>query len=150
MKTIVNKILLVAAAGLVLASCAKSEEAAVKKIAGDWYYETVESDVPVQVYVSFAKDMTFQLFQKVGDGAFRRFTGTFTFDGTILNGVYSDKTAWKEAKSVAVVGDVLFMEGVTTGESIAYVRKLVPATVRHHYSDALKSVADDTVSTPWL
>ena len=56
MKTIVNKILLVAAAVLVLASCAKSEEAALKKIAGDWYYETVESEVPVQVYASFAKD----------------------------------------------------------------------------------------------
>lgn len=150
MKTIVNKILLVAAAVLVLASCVKSEEAAVKKIAGDWFYETVESEVPVQVYASFAKDMTFQLFQKVGDGAFRRYTGTFTFDGTVLNGVYSDKTPWKEAKSVTVDGDVLVMVGMTTGESITYVRKLVPATVRYHYSDALKSVADDTVSTPWL
>ena len=148
MKTIINKILLAAAAVLVLASCAKSEEAAVKKLAGDWYYETVEADVPVQVYASFAKDMTFQLFQKVGDGAFRRYTGTYTFDGTILNGVYSDKTAWKEAKSVTIDGDVLVAVGVTTDESITYVRKLVPATVRYHYSDALKSVADE--STPWL
>lgn len=148
MKTIINKILLVAAAVLVFASCTKSEEAAVKKIAGDWYYETVESDTPVQVYASFAKDMTFQLFQKVGEGAFRRYTGTYTFDGTILDGVYSDKTTWKEAKSVSIDGDVLTMVGVNTGESITYVRKLVPATVRYHYSDALKSVADDTA--PWL
>ena len=148
MKTIVNKILLVAAAVLVLASCVKSEEAAVKKIAGDWFYETVEAEVPVQVYASFAKDMTFQLFQKVGDGAFRRYTGTYTFDGTILDGVYSDKTSWKEAKSVTVDGDVLVMVGVETGETISYIRKLVPATVRHHYSDALKSVADYTA--PWL
>ena len=70
MKGIVNKILFAAAAILALASCVKSEEALVKKLSGDWYYETVESDVPVQVYVSFANDMTFQLFQKVGDGAF--------------------------------------------------------------------------------
>ena len=148
MKTIINKILLVAAAVLVFASCTKSEEAAVKKIAGDWYYETTESDTPIQVYVSLSKDMTFELYQKIGEGAFRRRTGTYTYDGTIIDGIYSDKTAWKEAKSVTVDGDVLVMVGVETGETISYVRKLVPATVRYHYSDALKSVADDTA--PWL
>ena len=150
MKTIVNKILLVAAAVLVFASCTKSDVAAVKKIAGDWYYETVESATSIQVYVTLSKDMTFDLYQKIGDGAFRRRTGTYTFDGTIIDGVYSDKTNWKEAKYVTVDGDVLVMAGVETGETITYVRKLVPATVRYHYSDALKSVVDDTVATPWL
>ena len=148
MKGIVNKILFAAAAILALASCVKSEEALVKKLAGDWYYETVESDVPVQVYVSFAKDMTFQLFQKVGDGAFRRYIGTYTFDGTLLDGVYSDKTEWKEAKIVTIDGDVLTAVGVKTGETITYVRKLVPATVRYHYTDAVKSMALE--SEPWL
>ena len=148
MKGIVNKILFAAASILALASCVKSEEALVKKLAGDWYYETVESDVPVQVYVSFAKDMTFQLFQKVGDGAFRRYIGTYTFDGTLLDGVYSDKTEWKEAKTVTIDGDVLTAVGVKTGETITYVRKLVPATVRYHYTDAVKSMALE--SEPWL
>ena len=148
MKGIVNKILFAAAAILALASCVKSEEALVKKLSGDWYYETVESDVPVQVYVSFANDMTFQLFQKVGDGAFRRYIGTYTFDGTLLDGVYSDKTEWKEAKTVTIDGDVLTAVGVKTGETITYVRKLVPATVRYHYTDAVKSMALE--SEPWL
>jgi hypothetical protein len=148
MKGIVNKILFAAAAILALASCVKSEEALVKNLAGDWYYETVESDVPVQVYVSFANDMTFQLFQKVGDGAFRRYTGTYTFDGTVLDGVYSDKSTWKEAKNVTIDGDILTAVGVKTGETITYVRKLVPATVRYHYTDAVKSMALE--SEPWL
>lgn len=148
MKGIVNKILFAAASILALASCVKSEEALVKKLAGDWYYETVESDVPVQVYVSFANDMTFQLFQKVGDGAFRRYTGTYTFDGTVLDGVYSDKSTWKEAKNVTIDGDILTAVGVKTGETITYVRKLVPATVRYHYTDAVKSMALE--SEPWL
>ena len=148
MKGIVNKILFAAAAVLALASCVKSEEALVKKLSGDWYYETVESDVPVQVYVSFANDMTFQLFQKVGDGAFRKYTGTYTFDGTVLDGVYSDKSTWKEAKNVTFDGDILTAVGVKTGETITYVRKLVPATVRYHYTDAVKSMALE--SEPWL
>jgi hypothetical protein len=148
MKGIVNKIMLAVAAVLAFASCVKSEDAVVKELAGDWYYETVEADTPVQVYVSFAKDMTFELYQKVGDGAFRKFSGTYTFDGTLLDGVYSDKAPWKEAKTVTIDGDSLTAVGVKTGETITYVRKLVPATVRYHYSDALKSMP--VSAEPWL
>lgn len=140
--------MLAVAAVLAFASCVKSEDSIIKELAGDWYYETVEADTPVQVYVSFAKDMTFELYQKVGDGAFRKYTGTYTFDGTLLDGVYSDKAPWKEAKSVTIDGDSLTAVGVKTGETITYVRKLVPATVRYHYSDALKSMPVSV--EPWL
>ncbi len=140
--------MLAVAAVLAFASCVKSEDAVVKELAGDWYYETVEADTPVQVYVSFAKDMTFELYQKVGEGAFRKYSGTYTFDGTLLDGVYSDKAPWKEAKTVTIDGDSLTAVGVKTGETITYVRKLVPATVRYHYSDALKSMP--VSAEPWL
>lgn len=140
--------MLAVAAVLAFASCVKSEDAVVKQLAGDWYYETVEADTPVQVYVSFAKDMTFELYQKVGEGAFRKYSGTYTFDGTLLDGVYSDKAPWKEAKTVTIDGDSLTAVGVKTGETITYVRKLVPATVRYHYSDALKSMP--VSAEPWL
>jgi hypothetical protein len=100
------------------------------------------------VYVSFAKDMTFELYQKVGEGAFRKYSGTYTFDGTLLDGLYSDKAPWKEAKTVTIDGDSLTAVGVKTGETITYVRKLVPATVRYHYSDALKSMP--VSAEPWL
>ena len=140
--------MLAVAAVLAFASCVKSEDSIIKELAGDWYYETIEADTPVQVYVSFAKDMTFELYQKVGDGAFRKYTGTYTFDGTLLDGVYSDKAPWKEAKSVTIDGDSLTAVGVKTGETITYVRKLVPATVRYHYSDALKSMP--VSAEPWL
>ena len=140
--------MLAVAAVLAFASCVKSEDAVVKELAGDWYYETVEADTPVQVYVSFAKDMTLELYQKVGEGAFRKYSGTYTFDGTLLDGVYSDKAPWKEAKTVTIDGDSLTAVGVKTGETITYVRKLVPATVRYHYSDALKSMP--VSAEPWL
>ena len=140
--------MLAVAAVLAFASCVKSEDAVVKELAGDWYYETVEADTPVQVYVSFAKDMTFELYQKVGEGAFRKYSGIYTFDGTLLDGVYSDKAPWKEAKTVTIDGDSLTAVGVKTGETITYVRKLVPATVRYHYSDALKSMP--VSAEPWL
>ena len=141
-------------AALLIAGCGNKEEkkSLAEQLVGDWHSTSLTmSDAYTysgEVYIGFSADNTFELYQKVGEGAFRRRTGTYTFDGTIIDGVYSDKTTWKEAKSVTVDGDVLVMVGVETGEAISYIRKLVPATVRHHYSDALKSVADYTA--PWL
>ena len=60
--------MLAVAAVLAFASCVKSEDAVVKELAGDWYYETVGADTPVQVYVSFAKDMTFEFAVAPAEG----------------------------------------------------------------------------------
>lgn len=138
MKGFINKIMFAALAAMALISCTKSEDAVLEDVVGDWYYE---SGADFQIYVSFAKDKTFQLFQKDGEGAFRRYIGTYTYDGTLIDGVYSDKVAWKEAKSVTRDGNTLTLQGVSSGETISYIRKTIPATVRYHYSDAVKSVA---------
>lgn len=141
----IKNILVAAVAAFALISCEKHGDAALSTVVGEWYYETTESEVPVQIYISFAKDKTFELFQKVGEGAFRRYTGTYSLDGDVLSGVYSDKTLWKESYVVSRNGDILTLTGA---EAVSYVKKTIPATVRYHYSDALKSSAEDAVR--WL
>ena len=143
MKGLINKIFSAVVAALAMVSCVQSDEMLLEDVLGDWYYESAEADMPLQIYVSFAKDRSFQLFQKDGEGAFRRYVGTYTYDGTVLDGVYSDKVQWKEAKMVSREGDILVLKGVDSGETISYVRKTIPATVRYHYSDAFKSMADE-------
>lgn len=149
MKGLINKIFIAVVAALAMVSCVQSDEMLLEDVLGDWYYESAEADMPLQIYVSFAKDRSFQLFQKDGEGAFRRYVGTYTYDGTVLDGVYSDKVQWKEAKMVSREGDILVLKGVDSGETISYVRKAIPATVRYHYSDALKSMAGEE-SVLWL
>lgn len=143
MKGLIYKIFIAAVAALTMVSCVQSDEMLLEDVLGDWYYESAEADTPLQIYVSFAKDRSFQLFQKDGEGAFRRYVGTYTYDGTVIDGVYSDKVQWKEAKMVSREGDILVLKGVDTGETISYVKKIIPATVRYHYSDALKSMAGE-------
>ena len=142
---LIKNILVAAVAAFALISCEKQGDAALSTVVGEWYYETTESEVPVQIYISFAKDKTFELFQKVGEGAFRRYTGTYSLDGDVLSGAYSDKTLWKESYVVSRNGDILTLTGA---ETVSYVKKTIPATIRYHYSDALKSIAEDAVR--WL
>ena len=148
MKKIINSAFVALAAVVLLMGCQNEGQKALSQIVGEWHYSGVEEGVQEDVWIAFSQDMTFELYQKVGDGAFRKYTGTYTFDGTLLDGVYSDKAPWKEAKTVTIDGDSLTAVGVKTGETITYVRKLVPATVRYHYSDALKSMP--VSAEPWL
>ena len=89
MKGLINKIFIAVVAALAMVSCVQSDEMLLEDVLGDWYYESAEADMPLQIYVSFAKDRSFQLFQKDGEGAFRRYVGTYTYDGTVLDGVPS-------------------------------------------------------------
>lgn len=57
------------------------------------------------VYLQLEEDLTFVLYQQVGDLAtygYRRYTGTYTLTedsevGPLLSGVYSDGAAWKDS-----------------------------------------------------
>ena len=125
-----------------LSSCSKTD-ANLEKISGEWYWNSTEAGVDMEVYVAFHTDATFDLYQKLGEGAFRHYTGTYTFDGVTLKGVYSDKTLWAHEYTVTLSADSLTMTYVGEDVSITYVKKTIPFTVRHHNTEPLKSAADD-------
>ena len=125
-----------------LSSCSKID-ANLEKISGEWYWNSTEAGVDMEVYVAFHTDGVFELFQKLGEGAFRHYTGTYTFDGETLKGIYSDKTAWAHDYIVTISGNNLTMKYVGEEVSITYVKKTIPFTVRHHHTAPLKSAADD-------
>ena len=125
-----------------LVSCSKTDPN-LEKISAEWYWNSTEAGVDMEVYVAFHTDATFDLYQKLGEGAFRHYTGTYTFDGVTLKGVYSDKTLWAHEYTVTLSGDSLTMTYVGKDVSITYVKKTIPFTVRHHNTAPLKSAADD-------
>ena len=144
MKKFISTLIFATVVALGLASCSKTD-ANLEKISGEWYWNSTEAGVDMEVYVAFHTDATFDLYQKLGEGAFRHYTGTYSFDGENLKGVYSDRTAWSYDYIATVSGDNLTMKYVGTDVTITYVRKTIPFTVRHHHTTPLKSMADDYV-----
>lgn len=144
MKKFISNLIFATFVALGLASCTKTDKN-LERLSGEWHWQGIEADVELDVYVAFQTDNTFELFQKIGEGAFRHYSGTFTFDGKTLTGVYSDKTPWRYSYEVLLDGDNLTMNYIGEEKSITYVRQSIPFTVRHHYTEPLKSAADENV-----
>ena len=144
MKKFISALIFATVVAFGLASCSKTDPN-LEKISGEWYWQGTEQGVTLEVYLAFNTNGSFELYQKLGDGAFRHYAGTYTFDGETLKGVYSDKTAWAHDYIVSLSGDNMTMTYVGKEVSITYVRKTIPFTVRHHHTEPLKSMADDYV-----
>jgi hypothetical protein len=73
-------------------------------IAGVWELSDIATkasvgSVNVSVYLDFASDGNFTLYQKIGEGRYTKFTGTYALDKDSLSGKYSDGKAWGPYKA---------------------------------------------------
>ena len=103
MKNIVRLAALCALMALCLSACKKKDTLSV---VGCWQLESVETratigDVEVDVYISFTAEKTFDLYQMLGEGRFRHFSGSYTLTGNILDGTYSDGNKWASSYEVS-------------------------------------------------
>ena len=48
----------------------------------------------MSVYVEFASGGSFSLYQKIGDGRYTHFTGSYTYTNDVLSGKYSTGASW--------------------------------------------------------
>ena len=113
--------------------CAKDGERIVNQLAGDWHYTAEESGVKEDVWISFTEDNTFEMYQRVGDGAYWYSRGDFEYDvdSKILSGVYSDRYPWKYTYRISVSDRTLEMKAVEIETHVmTYTRESIPADVR--------------------
>jgi uncharacterized protein (TIGR03066 family) len=97
-----KKVFAFLAAALVLAACGGKDNPEPEKtvsVVGTWELSNVATkasvgSVSVSVYVQFAADGSFLLYQKVGEGRFSAFSGTFKLEGGKLSGKYSNGSSW--------------------------------------------------------
>lgn len=140
-----KKILYIIAAAAVLllgTSCQKDSDAMTAKLAADWHYTAQENGVTEDVWVSFATDGTFEMFQKVGDGPYWYTQGEYTLDPEtkVLSGVYSDRYPWKYSYKVSISDKTLEMEAVELeGYKLTYAKEAIPAQVREKSLPLTKS-----------
>lgn len=150
MKRIISNIIFATVIAFGLVSCTKTDKN-MEAIAGEWHWQGTEGGVEIDIWIGFNEDGTFELYQQIpgladdDQGRYRRYDGTFTFDGTLLNGRYSDGTYWKHSYSVTVSGDRLKMDYVGEDYSLTYEKKAIPFNVRKYSTAPLKSMTEEPV-----
>lgn len=122
------KIILTVAVAIMAAACGNKDNGpeVSTEIIGEWHLKemsgTVASSLP-QVYVNFKQDKNFELYQKVGEGRFRKYTGTYAVDGSVLTGKYSDGADWGSAYAVAFESEELVLTAQNGSEEVCRYEK---------------------------
>ena len=139
-----KKILYILAAAICLLTSCKKELKFPEKLYGDWYcHSTSLTSTDVHVYVTFDVE-TFVLYQKIGEGAYRIYNGTYTLTqgesgSCTLTGEYSDGTPWAtEYVVVSSSNDVIVFTAGDVTEVYNRVKDGIPADVKNSAS-AVKS-----------
>lgn len=159
MKRFVN---IFVAAALVLGLAASCEKAPslTEGIVAEWQLTEMtdyEASALPSIYIEFTADLNFVIYQKVGDvPRYRKYNGTYSVDGTVINGKYSDGEDWGSSYRAAFEadGDILVMTAFTTekdgtvteGEILKYVK----ASLSQEEKDAADVVTKSEDSVRFL
>ncbi len=133
-----------------LAGCVKpggeEEKTLTEKIAGEWHCNP--SNMEADIYVGFAAEGTFELYQQITVGTYRLYRGTWTADeaNMTITGKYNDGENWGSGYSVVVSEDGNSMT-FTDSASIEYVysREEIPAEVKETSVVIVKSPVLDSI-----
>jgi len=127
---------------LIVTGCKKEKPVDyAKQVIGEWHCvpETFDADV----YLALDPDGTFALYQQIGEGRHRHFSGEWELDGTTLSGSYSGGEVWGSSYQVSFPGDnTMSLKALNGSEEVmTYSRKTIPSEVIEG-SVEIKSDAD--------
>lgn len=138
-----KKFLLMAACALALVACKKDGgedpiPTPATGVVGIWELNSVATkvavgDVQVSVYINFADGGSFTLYQKIGNGRYTKFSGTYTLasDGK-LSGSYSGGSSWGPYDA-AVSGETLTLTSAGGKEVDTYKKiSAIPENVTNN------------------
>lgn len=121
-----------------------SEATTATKLVGQWHCIAEELNVAedIDVYVEFMADKSFNLYQKIGQGRHRHFTGTWSVSGDVLSGLYADGSEWGSSYAVEFSGmDVMKLTAKNgSKEVMTYTRETIPAEILE--GSVVRSVVD--------
>lgn len=107
------------------------EKTLAEKIAGEWH--CVVSDIDADIYLGLVSNNTFELYQKVGEGAYRLYRGTWSLDEktAVLTGKYNDGAAWASGYGVTLSEDENTMTlAPSDGDGQTYRKENIPSEVK--------------------
>ncbi|MBQ2965659.1 MAG: hypothetical protein IJE11_01430 [Bacteroidales bacterium] len=145
----ISKILFILSIALFASSCGGSKKKGPEvstEIVAEWHLTSVSglaaSAVP-DVYIEFGSEMWFELYQKVGDGRYRKFEGFYTVSGSVISGQYSDGEKWGSDYKVSFDDGKLVMTAQNgSGEVCTYEKKALSETDKADAYVVTRSVED--------
>ena len=131
------------AAVLMLSACGKkpdnkTELTLEQQLCGEWHSTTLAVDA--DIYLSFAEDKTFEMYQQITEGAHRLYRGTWNLEGTLLTGKYNDGEDWAAAYEITIEGDALTLISVNdAAEKSVYKKTAIPEDIKTGCAVVVKS-----------
>ena len=107
-------------------------ETLASKIITEWH--CVVSDIDADIYLQFGNFFDFELYQKIGEGAYRLYKGTWELDEdtAMLSGKYNDGAAWGSGYTVSVSedGNSMTLTPSEGSEAQVYRKESIPSEVK--------------------
>lgn len=154
MKRLAFIVLMAAAALAALSGCKKDDPTAPGiDVSGEWHLQSSDkidiSAEGIDVYVSFLSSGSFEIYQKISDGRYRHYTGTYSATGDHISGTYSDGSAWGSGYTAVVSGETLTLTSDNASKEVTvYAKEEIPAEVKNGAVE-VKS-AETARTSPWL
>ena len=133
--------IVLAALGLCLfAGCGSSDKEKVsptaKQLVGEWQLKTWTGETPqdFDIYLSFGADNTFEIYQRLAEVKYQKYSGKYEIRNGMLGGVYSDGKPFGSTYDIAFdeSGNTLTLTSATgIAETGVYVRAAIPDGVKN-------------------
>ena len=121
---------MLAAIMFIATGCNKEENKIDYKTAilGEWLYAA--DDMGVSIYVEFEAEGAFSLYQQLGEGRYRKYTGNWSCEGNILSGAYADGTPWGSSYQMGINAGTMTLTALNgSNEVMTYVKQSIPDEV---------------------
>lgn len=137
-----KRILYILSAVLIIAGCGSKEGDGAKSlselICGEWHSTSLS--VGGDVYLDFNEDKTFEMYQKIGEGAYRLYRGEWDLEEDILTGKYNDGENWAASYEASIDGQKLTLTSNNdAAEKTEYASCTIPEEVKSKCETVVKS-----------
>ncbi len=126
-------------AALAFVGCGKEKTPKVDntaKVVGEWHCAPEGMDV--DVYVAFDAAGTFDEYQRLGEGRYRHYAGTWSVNKSVLSGVYADGTEWGSTYTLTFEGETMTLTAKNdSAEAITYTKVTIPTEVKNEAIEPL-------------
>ena len=109
-----------------------------QKMLGEWHCPSLT--VGGDAYLKLQEGKTYELYQKIGEGAYRLYRGTWNLEETLLTGKYNDGEDWAAAYSVTLENKSMTLTSQNDAAEVSIFNKTtIPEAVLNSCVTIVKS-----------